>query len=210
MAIIRFVGCWVYQEGPQESQGDSRVGWGWRCSSSPCWSRWRLPGYTHTQKSLSWTFRFLLFSLCVIFQSNQTTTTTTNKTLVPGTCFFVPSLSSGWGRGRDGHLELSDFSTSLLDQLHLPVLSGSLPMPRLLWSLPGIPSWIWSLPSSSHCTETLRSRLEIHLDIITKCPDFGYACVKLWLQLLGSVSGPWECALLSQGQVWNLPVPMQN
>lgn len=63
-----------------------------------------------------------------------------------------PSLPAGWGGEMDVHEELSDLKMLLLAQLNLPVFSGPLPMSPPLWSLPGIPSWVCSLPCSASQT----------------------------------------------------------
>lgn len=63
-----------------------------------------------------------------------------------------PSLPAGWGGEMDVYEELSDLKMLLLAQLNLPVFSGPLPMSPPLWSLPGIPSWVCSLPCSASQT----------------------------------------------------------
>lgn len=88
-------------------------------------------------------------------------------------------------------LELSDLNMLLLGQLNLLVFSDSLPTWPPLWSLPRIPSWVWSLPSYA-------SRFPLYLHHI--------GTLTTWVP----AAGTWECEFLEAGWGTSLTVPVWN
>ena len=131
------------------------------------------------KNSLSWILDLCISVSVLYFNTNKQRK---NKTLAPGTCFHIPSLPAGWGRRRDVHLELSDLCVLPLGQVNCPVLSGSI------------------ANATSSVKSTWNSLLGLRSPFLC-LPDFGYACITLWLQLLGSLSlGPKNVHFWRQGR----------
>lgn len=161
--MVMEVGQWLSLDSVStgRAQREPRGG-SWRCSTP--WSRLRSLGCTHRKNSSVGPFKFVHFSLRALYSQ-----TDKDETLAPG---IFPSQPAGWGGGMDVPVELSDLMMLPGGQWNLPAsngaLPGSLPMPPPVWSPPGIPSWVWSLPS--YASQTLVTLVSHgHFNILGPC-----------------------------------------